>query len=192
LNANGDLERLFSRIAFSLLLVLVFLAGHSKASADDSDSSALVLATVKINPLEVRLSVPNRVVRPGERFSIQVLLRNHGSEFLDDVAIVLHATDEPCIQILGSAGHQQTQLRSRGTISETWRVLAIGQDPACAAIVLTASASAKDPGGEVLLTESAAKILKISQRTKPGIHLDAESQYPFETRANEEPNETFD
>jgi hypothetical protein len=80
----------------------------------------------------------------------------------------------------------------RGERSARHGVLAIGQDPACAAIVLTASASAKDPGGEVLLTESAAKILKISQRTKPGIHLDAESQYPFETRANEEPNETFD
>ena len=146
----------------SLLLptaLLLLVAGSVIASGENS---ATLAARVKANPLEIKLTLSEHEVAVGERFLINVSVKNRGDIALREAAMTLHLIESPCLKVNGPLTQHRGVLQGGKSASHVWHVQAIGGGSDCRSIVVAASASTVDPAdGETLRLESSAQLLEI-------------------------------
>ncbi len=129
------------------------------ASEDDSASLA---ALVKVNPLEVRLTLSDDSVNVGQRFLINVAVKNRGDTPLREMEMTLHVIESPCLKLSGPLTHYRGLLQDGRSASHVWHVQAIEGGSECRSIVVVASASAVDEAdGETISLASQARLLEI-------------------------------
>jgi hypothetical protein len=99
-------------VAIVAALLVAGLAPVGPAVSAEAPSTAptggTVSATVRTNPLQVEVSLPNRNVRTGQRVQVPATIRNLGTDPIDDVVARLQASDS--IVIIDS------ELRDLGTL----------------------------------------------------------------------------
>ena len=153
------MARFLSRSLLALTALLLIVGGPALASAGDS---ATLAAHVKANPLEVKLTLSDDHVAVGDRFVIEVAVKNRGEIALREVEFTLHLIESPCLKVSGALAHYRGLLQGGRSVSHAWRVQAIEGGPGCRSIVVAASASAVDQtDGETIRLESQALLLEI-------------------------------
>ena len=127
----------------------------------DGPEARSIIGEVKVNPLELRLIVPDEVSARG-RFAIDLEIRNHGDLRLRDLVATLYTADD-CLRVSGPNSHRRGMLHEDSHISVKWRVESIGNSAACEDTIVLASVSATDRDGDVITQESPAQVLAIGK-----------------------------
>jgi hypothetical protein len=144
------------------LVALVALAALSAPPVGASGDDATVQATVKVNPILVRLlAVPDRV-SVGRPFVVLAIVTNQGRTQLREVEVDLHF-DATCLDVRGDTSRDRARLNARGLLVELWLMEAIRAGPECATTAILVTVRATDVDGERLSMESTTHIIEIRQ-----------------------------
>jgi hypothetical protein len=115
-------RRLGAAIAAALLFAGLLPVGPaiSTETPSTAPTGGTVAATVRINPLRVEVSLPNRNVRTGQRVKVPAIIHNLGAYPIDNVVARLHVSD--AIVIIDDAQRELETLQPGRQLRVNWQV----------------------------------------------------------------------
>jgi hypothetical protein len=130
----------------------------ARSLAADSSSDGVVSATVKVNVLDVRISVSERD-RSRRHLAIDVDIQNKGDEPLRELNVMLHLTEASCLRLIGPAAHHRGLLGGGRSMSVSWGLEVMQDSDGCGNVIVLAQVSAVDAYGDLITMESDARLL---------------------------------
>lgn len=172
--ANRRTALMALRGAAALLagVLLLPLMARGNAVADGPPASATVFATVRVNPLRVELSVPEKVA-VGENFEVRATVHNRGTTYMvRGASATLFFPDGLAEDGEGGLIIRGKSERNLGTIPPSrekqarWRVIAEG--PPGVYVVMVVAQGTDEATGALLEAEASATITVVEGGSGPG------------------------
>lgn len=143
-------------VAVGVAAGLALLLGASGLVFSEGEQG-VVTATVKVNPLEVSLTVPASPVAVGEAFTVRATVENQGESRIRRPTATLQLPTA-ALEVRGPTIHRLRPLEPFGSRSTEWRLTAMETG----SFVLMVTASGVDSSDRTLLTaESDARMITV-------------------------------